>query len=203
MDRFLPFLEDQGFDVTVSDDLAVYEDAALMASLAVVLQSWTTGDLTPEQFGALSAAVRSGTGLVGWHGGLCDAFRHLPAYQFMTGGQWVAHPNGSAAPYRVDLVAALAADPVLAGLSSFSLVSEQYYMVVDPAVEVLATTTFERPAEASWIEHAVIPAAWRRSWDRGRVFYVSWGHKARDFDVPEARTIVERGLLWAAAPAGG
>ncbi len=198
VERFVPFLADAGFEVIVEDSLDVYADASVMSSLAVILQNWTTGDLTPEQFGGLSAAVRSGTGLVGWHGGLCDAFRHMPAYQFMTGGQWLAHPGGSEAKYTIDIAAGAAADPVVAGLGSFSIVSEQYYLAVDPAVEVLATTTFRRPVEAPWIEEAVIPAVWRRHWDKGRVFYVSWGHAASDFDVAPARMIVERGLLWAA-----
>ena len=201
VERFVPFLADAGFEVIVADTLAVYADASVMSSLAVILQNWTTGDLSAEQFSGLSAAVRSGTGLVGWHGGLCDAFRHMPAYQFMTGGQWLAHPGGSEARYTVDVVAGAAADPVVSGLSSFSIVSEQYYLAVDPAVEVLATTTFHRPAEAPWIEEAVIPAVWRRHWDSGRVFYVSWGHAASDFDVEPARIIVERGLLWAAGRA--
>jgi len=198
VERFLPFLERTGFEVVVKDTLEAYADASLMSSVAVILQNWTTGDLTAAQFQGLSAAVRAGTGLAGWHGGLCDAFRHMPAYQFMTGGQWLAHPGGSHAEYTIDIAEGAAGDPVVAGLESFSIVSEQYYLAVDPAVEVLATTTFRRPAEAPWIEEAVIPAVWRKPWDGGRVFYVSWGHQASDFDVAPARVIVERGLLWAA-----
>jgi uncharacterized protein len=196
--HFIPFLAEAGFEVIVKDTLDAYDDTSLMSSVALILQNWTTGDLTVSQFEGLSGAVRSGAGLVGWHGGLCDAFRHLPAYQFMTGGQWLAHPGGSAARYTIDIAGSAAGDPVMAGLGSFSIFSEQYYLAVDPAVEVLATTTFRRPAEAPWIEEAVIPAVWRRRWDRGRVFYVSWGHAASDFDVTPARVIVERGLLWAA-----
>ena len=198
VERFIPYLARAGFEVIVKDTLDAYADATLMSSLAVILQNWTTGDLTMEQFQGLSAAVRAGTGLVGWHGGLCDAFRHMPAYQFMTGGQWLAHPGGSDARYTIDIAETAAGDPVMAGLGSFSIVSEQYYLAVDPAVEVLATTTFRRPVEAPWIEEAVIPAVWRKPWDAGRVFYVSWGHQASDFDVTPARVIVERGLLWAA-----
>jgi uncharacterized protein len=198
VERFIPHLSGAGFEIIVRDTLDAYSDDALMSSVGLIMQSWTTGDLTLDQFRGLSAAVRRGAGLVGWHGGLCDAFRHLPAYQFMTGGQWLAHPGGSHATYTVDIAAAAASDPVVAGLSSFSITSEQYYLAVDPAVEVLATTTFRRPVEAPWIEEAVIPAAWRKTWDKGRVFYVSWGHHASDFDVVPARRIVERGLLWAA-----
>lgn len=203
VERFIPFLERAGMEVAVENDLAAYADPSLMSGLALIVQNWTKGDLTPEQFAGLSGAVRAGAGLAGWHGGLCDAFRHLPEYQFMTGGQWLAHPNGSHARYTVDIAPAAAGDPVVAGLDSFSVVSEQYYLAVDPAVEVLATTTFRAPAEAPWIGEAVIPAVWRKRWDSGRVFYVSWGHHASDFDVEQARTIVERGLLWAAGrPAG-
>jgi type 1 glutamine amidotransferase len=42
-----------------------------------------------------------------------------------------------------------------------------------------------------------IPAVWKRVWGKGRVFYSSVGHVAKDFDVPEARQLVERGMLWA------
>lgn len=108
VERFVPFLGDAGFEVIVEDSLDVYADVSVMSSLAVILQNWATGDLTAEQFSGLSAAVRSGTGLVGWHGGLCDAFRHMPAYQFMTGGQWLAHPGGSEARYTVDIAAGAA-----------------------------------------------------------------------------------------------
>lgn len=198
VDRFIPFLRRAGFDVTVANDLAVYADDSVMNGITLILQNWTTGDLTAEQFRGLSRAVQAGAGLLGWHGGLCDAFRHLPSYQFMTGGQWLAHPGGSEAPYTVDIAPAAAGDPIMAGLTAFSIVSEQYYLAVDPAVEVLATTTFHSPAEAPWIAEAVIPAVWRRKWDKGRVFYVSWGHQAGDFDVEPARIITERGLLWAA-----
>jgi type 1 glutamine amidotransferase len=199
VERFIPFLESAGFDVVVKDDLSVYQDVDVMAAVAVILQNWTTGDLTLAQFQGLQQAVLGGAGLVGWHGGLCDAFRHMPAYQFMTGGQWLAHPGGSQAPYTIDIAPEAAGDPIVAGIDpAFTIVSEQYYLAVDPAVEVLARTTFRRPAEAPWIEEAVVPAAWRRRWGAGRIFYVSWGHAASDFDVEPARVLVERGLLWAA-----
>lgn len=201
LERFVPFLQHAGFEVIQRNSLSVYEDELPVRRptlIVHIVQNWTTGDLTPGQFQHLSAAVRAGAGLVGWRGGLCDAFRHLPAYQFMTGGQWLAHPNGSEVPYRVEVVPSKAADPVVAGISSFTIVSEQYYLAVDLGVEVPATTTFRKPKEAPWIAEAVVPAVWRRKWDNGRVFYVSWGHAASDFDIPEVGAIVERGMPWAA-----
>jgi type 1 glutamine amidotransferase len=74
--------------------------------------------------------------------------------------------------------------------------SEQYYMHVDPSSEVLATTTFSGDI-LPWIEGCVMPVVWKRRWGNGKVFYTSLGHVASDFDVPEAREIVQRGMLWA------
>jgi type 1 glutamine amidotransferase len=111
----------------------------------------------------------------------------------MVGGQWVAHPGG-VIDYGVTITKP--EDPIVAGLEDFRMHSEQYYMHVDPSNEVLATTTFSGE-HAPWIAGCVMPVVWKRAWGQGRVFYTSLGHVASDFEVPEARTIVERGLLWA------
>ena len=136
----------------------------------------------------------SGVGFGGWHGGMGDSFRNHPDYQFIVGGQWVAHPGG-VIDYRVNITNH--ADPITAGLEDFDMHSEQYYMHVDPSNEVLATTTFDGEI-LPWIKGTVMPVAWKRQWGAGKVFYSSLGHVAKDFDVPEAREIVRRGLLWAA-----
>jgi hypothetical protein len=151
------------------------------------------GAITGKQQKGLLDAVRSGVGIAGWHGGMGDSFRANPDYQFMVGGQFVAHPGG-VIEYDVNIVNHT--DPITAGLSDFRMHSEQYYMHVDPSNEVLATMTF-RGDHLPWIEGCVMPVVWKRRWGAGRVFYTSLGHVARDFDVPEARTIVQRGMLWA------
>jgi uncharacterized protein len=137
--------------------------------------------------------VKSGVGLGGWHGGMADSFRNNTEYQFMVGGQWVAHP-GNIIDYWVNIINH--DDPITAGLSDFAMHSEQYFMHVDPANEVLATTTFTGD-HASWIAGTVMPVVWKRHYGQGKVFYCSLGHQVIDFDVPEAREIVKRGLLWA------
>ncbi len=138
-------------------------------------------------------AVERGTGLAGWHGGLADAFRDRPNYQFMVGGQFVAHP-GNFVDYEVNVVAP--DDPVASGIRDFRMRSEQYYLHVDPSNEVLATTTFSGE-HLPWIESVTVPVAWKRRWGAGRVFYCSLGHNVEDFEVPEARELVLRGMLWA------
>jgi hypothetical protein len=193
-DIFVPWLREQGFDVTVSSTLDSYLDAGLMGSLDLVVPIWTMGAITPEQEKGLLSAVSGGVNIAGWHGGMADSFRQNTQYQYMVGGQWVAHPGG-VIPYTVRITNRL--DPITRGLEDFAMQSEQYYMHVDPSNEVLATTTFSDRHDP-WIKGCVMPVAWKRRYGDGRVFYTSLGHVARDFDVPEARTIVQRGMLWAA-----
>jgi len=193
---FAPWLKAQGFDVTISDSLDVYLDAVKMAKYTVIIPVWTMGSITREQSEGLRNAVRGGVGLAGWHGGMCDSFRQDTEYQFMTGGQWVVHPGGIV-KYRVQVTGKK--DPITRGLKDFNMQSEQYYMHVDPGNEVLATTTFNgRNGNVPWIRGTVMPVVWKRRYGKARVFYTSLGHVAKDFDVPEAREIVKRGILWAA-----
>lgn len=201
VDIFAPWLAAQGFDVEVSNTLESYLDAQKMKGLALVVQAVTMGRITPQQENGLLDAIRGGVGMAGWHGGLADSFRANPEYEFMVGGSWAAHPGGTV-DYGVTITGR--ADPITRGLADFRMHSEQYYMLVDPNVEVLATTTFETPAAkaAPWIEGAVMPVVWKKLYGKGRVFNTTLGHSAADFDVPQAREIVKRGLLWAARVPG-
>ena len=194
IDIFAPWIREQGAQVTVSDTLDAYLDEDLMSSVDLIIQVWTMGTITREQEKALLKAVRGGVGLAGWHGGLADSFRQNTEYQFMVGGQWVAHPGG-VIDYEVNITDHK--DPVTKGISDFKMHSEQYYMHVDPNVKVLATTTFNAN-HADWIDGAVIPVVWKKMYGKGRVFYNSLGHQAVDFNVPEALEIMKRGILWAA-----
>ncbi len=194
VDVFAPLLEASGFEVDISGTLDAYLDTEKMQSYDLISQVVTMSSITAEQLNGLLEAIRNGAGFGGWHGGMADAFRDSVDYQFMVGGQWVAHP-GNIIDYSVQIINR--DDPITAGLNDFSMHSEQYYMHVDPSNEVLATTTFDG-SRLDWIDGATIPVVWKRRWGQGRVFYCSLGHVAADFDVPEAREIVRRGLLWAA-----
>lgn len=196
VERFAPFLRDSGFDVRIETSMEVYLDAAYMKSLSLVVPCWTMGQITSEQENGLLEAVRSGVGIGGWHGGMCDSFRNNTSYQFMTGGQWVSHPGG-VVKYKVNITNH--ASPITKGIGDFEMESEQYYMHTDPSNHVLATTTFSGEyGDCPWIKGTVMPVVWTRSWGAGRVFYSSLGHVAKDFDVHEAAELVRRGLLWAA-----
>jgi len=191
---FAPYLESQGYSVEISDTLDVYLDREKLNNLNLIVPVWTMGKISKEQEKNLLEAVQNGVGLAGWHGGMGDSFRECVDYQFMVGGQWVAHPGG-VIDYRVNITNH--DDPITAGMSDFNMHSEQYYLHVDPSNEVLATTTFSGEY-TPWVAGTVMPVVWKRKWGSGRVFYASVGHVASDFDVPEARLLVERGMLWAA-----
>ncbi|GAA1661464.1 ThuA domain-containing protein [Kribbella alba] len=189
-DLFIPFLRDNDFEVAVSDDLDSYLD---LDGTDLVLQCISMGEITPEQSKGLEAAVRAGTGLAGWHGGIVDSFRNNADYQFMTGGQFVSHPGGFV-DHRIEVVSD---DPIVEGITQFDLHTEQYYVHADPTNNVLATTTFRAHPDYPWIAGATMPSVWTRTWGEGRVFVCTPGHKLEDLEVPEVRTIIERGLLWA------
>ncbi len=140
-----------------------------------------------EQHKGICSAVEEGVGLAGTHGGMGDAFREATNYQYMVGGQFVAHPGG-VHEYTVNICSQL--DPIVEGIEDFSLTSEQYYMHVDPGNCVLATTLCSGGV--------TMPVIWKRMYGTGRVFYTSLGHVAADFDVPEVLETTIRGILWAA-----
>jgi type 1 glutamine amidotransferase len=190
---FASILESEGYRVELSDTLAVYKDVAKLRTLDLIVPVVSMSKIEKEQLEGLLEAVKSGVGIAGFHGGMADSFRESTDYQFMIGGQWVAHP-GNIIDYEVNITNH--EHPLTAGIADFKMHSEQYYMHVDPSNTVYATTTFSGE-HAPWIEGTVMPVVWTRMWGQGRVYYCSLGHVAKDFDVPDARELVRRGMLWA------
>jgi type 1 glutamine amidotransferase len=189
-------LEEDGFKVYVENTTEAFADPAL-TDLSLIVPIFTMSKIEKEELSNLRTAIEGGVGLGGFHGGMADAFREAVEYQFMVGGQWVAHPGGII-DYRVDV--ARSDDPIMEGIESFPYRSEQYYMHVDPSNEVLATTTFTGE-HAFWINGVTMPVVWKRHHGKGRVFYSSLRHVSKEFEVPQMRTILRRGLNWAARDA--
>ncbi|MEJ0012997.1 MAG: ThuA domain-containing protein [Bauldia sp.] len=186
-------LAEENFDVRVADSTAAFADPAI-ADLNLIVPIITQIKIEKDELANLSAAVKGGVGIGGFHGGMGDSFREAVEYQFMVGGQWVAHP-GNIIDYTVNITRP--DDPVVAGIGDFPYRSEQYYMHVDPLNEVLATTTFTGE-HAPWVAGAVMPVVWKKHYGKGRVFYSALGHVASEFNVPPMKEIVRRGLIWAA-----
>jgi type 1 glutamine amidotransferase len=191
-------LTKHGFAVEVSDTLDAFLDGEKLKTLDLIVPVWTMGQITNEQAKPLFEAVLSGVGIGGCHGGMCDSFRSNTEYHFMTGGQWVAHPGNDGTEYTVDIC-----DPdhfVTQGCPlSFAIKSEQYYMHVDPAIRILATTRFP-VAEGPHSPNGSfdMPVVWTKYYGKGRVFYNSLGHHADIVAQAEPLSLTTRGLLWAA-----
>ncbi len=190
---FANLLQEEGYETEISDSLDALLDADKLSELSLIIPVWTMSSIEKEQLEGLMTAIHNGVGLAGWHGGMADAFRNSTDYQFMVGSQWVSHP-GNIIDYEVNI--SNHEHPITEGLSDFKMHSEQYYMHVDPSNDVLATTTFNADYH-EWIAGVVMPVTYTRQWGKGKVAFSSVGHVLADFDVPEAREMVRRGLLWA------
>lgn len=184
---FADILREENFEVTVSDTLDAYKDAELMAQLDLIVPVWTMGEITQEQLRPLLDTVQAGCGIAGCHGGMGDSFRNEVEYQYMVGGQWVAHPGNDGVRYDVNMTDA--EDPLTQGIGDFEVSSEQYYMHVDPAISVHATTSFG---------DVKMPVVWTKTWGQGRVYYNTLGHHANIIEMPQTKELMRRGFLWAA-----
>ncbi|MDR3120472.1 MAG: ThuA domain-containing protein [Clostridiales bacterium] len=196
--RFAGLMEKHGYECTISDTLEAFDDAERLLSLDLIVACWTMGEISRDQAINVSKAVGTGVGIAGCHGGMCDAFRKNTEWQFMTGGQWVSHPGGDGTEYIVNINKG--SSPIVEGLDDFPVSSEHYYLHVDPAIEVLATTRFPT-FNYNHISNKPIdlPVAWTKFWGNGRVFYNSLGHHDDVFDkAPASQILMERGMLWAA-----
>ncbi|MDF2543258.1 MAG: hypothetical protein K0S47_2976 [Herbinix sp.] len=196
--RFAGLLEKHGYTCKISDTLEVLGNLEELLELDLIVACWTMGHIDNEYVKNISIAVGKGVGLAGCHGGMCDSFRENTEWQFITGGQWVSHPGGDGIDYMVHINKG--SSPITEGIEDFPVCSEHYYLHIDPAIEVLATTRFpvvnyyhvsNKPVD--------MPVAWTKFWGNGRVFYTSLGHHDDVFDKsPSAEVLMERGMLWAA-----
>ena len=197
-ERFAGMLRRNGFGVEIFDSLDPLGNLDALMALDLMVFCWTMGEIKPEYTRNVSRAVGAGVGLAGCHGGMCDAFRNDTEWQFITGGQWVAHPGGDGVEYTVNICHG--SSPITEGLEDFKVCSEHYYLHVDPAIEVLATTRFPVVQYYHCANKPVdMPVAWTKLWGNGRVFYTSLGHHDDVFEKsPSAAVLMERGMLWAA-----
>jgi len=192
------WLHEDGFSVRMATETSAFADPSIH-ELSLIVPIYTMSRIEKEEVANLTKAVENGVGLAGHHGGMSDAFREAVDYQFMVGGQWVAHP-GNIIDYTVDITKP--DDPIVAGIpASFPYTSEQYYMHVDPSIEVLASTTFSGE-HAWWTKDVVMPVVWKRRHGKGKVFHMTLGHRAREFENANMATIMRRGLNWAAREEG-
>ena len=218
-DLFVPILKAEGAKVRVFDNFSVYEDEKLMSETDLIIQAFTDfftpveDRMNDKQFKGLQIAILNGTGFSGWHGGLGASNKVNQRYQFMVGGQFVSHPGGIT-NYKVKIIDSK--DLITKDMSDFLVKnSEQYYMLVDPNIKVLAVSEFMKDTYhksdslklekidyldidvENEIKGSVMPVVWKKYYGKGRIFYSSIGHNLSDFDIPEVMNIQMRGFRWA------
>jgi uncharacterized protein len=214
-DFFVPFLEEHGFAVRVEESNEVYADADVMAATDLVVQVVTMSTIEKEPLAGLIAAVRAGTGMVGWHGGIADSYRNSADYLQLIGGQFAHHASVNPPEqatgeqsdnyehYTVELTELGRRHPVTEGVDDFELTTEQYWVLSDEYNEVLATTTQAKRDWDAWSRPVTFPAVWTRQWGEGRIVVSTPGHRLEIVQHPSVRRIIENGILWAARPAAG
>ena len=177
--RFAGILERNGIQVDVFNGVECLADREKLLSYDLIVACMTMSELPHEYEQNICEAVAKGVGLAGCHGGM-------------------SHPGGDGIEYTVNICKG--ANPITEGIEDFQVCTEQYYLHVDPAVEVLATTRFPLVTYHHASNKPVdMPVAWTKFWGHGRVFYCSLGHHDDVFDkAPSAELLMERGMLWAA-----
>ena len=208
-EMFVPFLAAHDYSVQIEESPEIYADAEQMARFDLIVQSVTMSEISGDQVAGLRAAVAAGTGLTGWHGGIADSFRASADYLQLIGGQFATHPGkppeervdgaqeNNYLDYTVQITPLGREHPVTAGLADFDLCTEQYWVLHDDLIDVLATTTHPAPAWEPWHRPVTSPAVWTRHWGAGRLVVSTPGHSPEVLADPNVRTIIERGMLWA------
>lgn len=190
-------LGEQGLTADIYDRLDCFDDLDALCGYDLIIPVWTMSAIERHQAENVSEAVARGTGLAGCHGGMCDAFRDNVLWQFMTGANWVAHPGGDGVPYRVNITDH--DHELTSGLEDFEVSTEQYYLHVDAANHILATTRFPT---VNWYHSpngpVDVPVAWTRKWGLGRIYYNALGHQANVIETGTPYEMLRRGVLWAA-----
>ncbi|MBB2975304.1 hypothetical protein FHX49_000870 [Microbacterium endophyticum] len=205
---FIPFLTAHDYDVSIEESPEVYADVERMKAIDLIVQSVTMSEASADAVAGLRAAVAAGTGLAGWHGGIADSFRNSSDYLQLIGGQFATHPaahpdrrhgdeSDNFLTYAIEMTDLGREHEITAGLTDFSLHTEQYWVLHDSLIDVLATTTHPVQPYHPWHRPIVSPAVWTRDWGQGRVFVATPGHSPDVLRDDNVRTIVERGMLWA------
>jgi len=205
---FIPHLEANGYAIRIEASPQVYADAGYMRSVDLIVQCNTMATIDGAELDGLRTAIAAGTGMAGWHGGIADAYRNSSDYLHLIGGQFACHPgkhpdqrigaqSDNYVPYRINMLPVAAEHPITRGIGDFDLVTEQYWVLTDDYIDVLATTTQAVREWDPWTRPVRSPAIWTRQWGKGRIFVCTPGHRVEILQNPHVRTIIERGMLWA------
>ena len=148
--------------------------------------------------------------MAGWHGGIADSYRDSSEYLHLIGAQFAEHPSlhdpatdttkgpeRNYVSYTVNMLPEAADHPITRGLSDFELVTEQYWVLWDRYLDVLATTTQRVRPWDPWKREVTSPAIWTRQWGRAASSCARRGTAWTCSSTRRSAQSIERGLLWA------
>jgi type 1 glutamine amidotransferase len=143
--------------------------------------------MRPETAAALEELGETEKGIVLWHHGLV-AFPRWKLWAGLSGIEdrtFTAHKGQT-----IGVQVAGVGHPITAGLESWEMVDETYLMEARPCdSEILLTA--DHPLSMKAI-------AWTREYGRARVFCFQPGHDRDAYSNPSFRTVLARGIRWAA-----
>ena len=206
-EHFRPFLESEGFEISVSDSPKIYSDAVFMASVDLIIQC-IESEIDESSVHGLTHAVANGTGFIGWHGGVLVGFTQSESYYQLIGAKFVAHPGKPEEMrtggeddffirHTIDFTEAGKVDEITKGFQNFELTTEQYWLLTDSYMKVLATTMQSSTSGNPWKSPVISPAIWTRQWGEGRIFICSPGHNLEVVSHPIITQIIRNGAIWA------
>ncbi len=188
------------FEVDVSDDPAVFTAANLKKYRAIVFDN-TNNEIfeNDEQKAALQGFIRGGGGVVGIHSAT-GSMRKWPYFWQVMGGKFSRH----AKMQKFTLIVKDAADPSTKHLpATFEWTDEFYYVdnIPEGRHVVLAgdLKNLDDPGKDKFPGKTFgdeYPLAWRQTFDGGRQFYTSLGHKIEHYSDPRLTQHILGGLLW-------
>ncbi|WP_062204224.1 ThuA domain-containing protein [Streptomyces sp. NBRC 109706] len=173
--------EEHGFDVTATEDAAVFNDEDL-AQYEVVIWLSTTGDVLDEdQQGAFERYISAGGGYAGVHAA-ADTEYDWPWYGELVGGYFAGHPEPQTATVQVE-------DPDHPSTASlpaeFERHDEWYNYAPNPREDARVLATLDESSYNGGSMGDDHPISWCKNVDSGRAWYTGMGHTQESFQEPE------------------
>ncbi len=172
------------YDLTITEDRNVL--AGPLNKFDAVIIYTCGGKFSAAQQTGLVKYVNAGGGLVAVHSANAVSDDNKD-YLALIGSQFDTHPRDL---LHINVKITDSSHPATTRLSNFSMVEELYALKnLAPDIRVLATTAYNSVS---------IPVMYSRQVGKGRVFYTSLGHSARQWEVSSFQRSLLHGLDWAA-----
>lgn len=132
--------------------------------------------------GEMLAYVAQGGAMLSLHNGIIK--HSSPELEQMVGGAFTHHPQHEVLTYSVKTV-----HPVSKGLEGFEIDEEPYQFNMASLANLTMLMEFTYKGEQ-------YPAAWLRTFGKGKVIYLSPGHDAQSFKNEGFRALIRSAAAW-------